>query len=90
MSQVKCEIQEPQAVRPNEGLFFMNVELSLMASPYIEPGRASNLSTHIQRLLDKCLYDSKAIDLESLCIVAEDKVWAIKIDVHVLNHDGNK
>lgn len=88
LTQVTCEIQEPKATKPNEGLLFINVELSSMASANFEQGRSSNLSVHINRLLEKCIKDSRAVDLESLCIVAEDKVWVLRVDVNILNHDG--
>ena len=29
------------------------------------------------------------MDLESLCIVSESVVWKIKLDITVLNHEGN-
>ncbi|KAK6637647.1 hypothetical protein RUM44_008069 [Polyplax serrata] len=89
LTQVTCEIQEPKATKPNEGLLFINVELSSMASANFEQGRSSNLSVHINRLLEKCIKDSRAVDLESLCIVAEDKVWVLRVDVNILNHDGS-
>ncbi|MEM5804571.1 MAG: RNA-binding protein, partial [Candidatus Aenigmatarchaeota archaeon] len=31
----------------------------------------------------------KAIDMEKLCIKPNEKVWAVHIDIHVLDHDGN-
>ena len=27
--------------------------------------------------------------MESLCVVSEEKVWCIRLDLRVLNHDGN-
>ena len=27
--------------------------------------------------------------MESLCVVSEEKVWCIRLDLKVLNHDGN-
>lgn len=59
-----------------------------MAASHFEAGRNSELSVHINRLLDKCIKVSKAVDLESLCIVAEEKVWVLRVDINVLNHDG--
>ena len=43
----------------------------------------------ITRLLERNLKESRAIDTESLCIVSEEKVWAIRLDIKVLNHEGN-
>lgn len=33
--------------------------------------------------------DSRCVDLESLCILVEEKAWEVRVDVHILNHDGN-
>lgn len=60
-----------------------------MAAPHFEPGRQSDLSVQLNRLLEKCVKDSKAVDLESLCIKTNEKVWALRVDVNVLNHEGN-
>ena len=31
----------------------------------------------------------KAVDCESLCIVAGEKVWSVRVNIHVLDHSGN-
>jgi exosome complex component RRP45 len=74
LAQVSCEVQQPKATRPNEGLLFLNIELSPMGSPDFEVGRQSELAVQLNRLLEKCIKDSQCVDLESLCIVAEEKV----------------
>ncbi|KAK5644296.1 hypothetical protein RI129_008141 [Pyrocoelia pectoralis] len=43
----------------------------------------------MNRILEKCIKDSRAIDLESLCIKINEKVWAFRVDINVLNHEGN-
>ncbi|KAJ8867135.1 hypothetical protein PR048_032999 [Dryococelus australis] len=89
LAQVSCEVMVPKATRPNEGLLHINVELSPMGAPSFEIGRGSELAVQLNRLLEKCIKDSKCVDLESLCIIAEDKVWNLRIDIHVLNHEGS-
>lgn len=107
LAQVSCEIQQPKSSRPNEGLININVELSPMGAPQFEPGRQSELSVHLNRMLEKCLKDSKAVDLESLCIKLYEKVyfklrwkklllnivllqvWALRLDINILNNEGN-
>ncbi|XP_040000842.1 exosome complex component RRP45 [Xiphias gladius] len=89
MAQVSCELVAPKENRPNEGIMFFNIELSPMASPAFEQGRQSELSVKLNRQLERCLRNSKCIDTESLCVVSGEKVWQIRVDVHVLNHDGN-
>ncbi|XP_052793293.1 exosome complex component RRP45-like isoform X2 [Mya arenaria] len=89
MTQVSCQVVEPKQARPADGILFINVELSPMACPSFEPGRLSDFGVEINRLLERCLKESRCIDTESLCIVAGEKVWELRADVHVLNHDGN-
>lgn len=89
MAQVSCELVAPKDNRPNEGIMFFNIELSPMASPAFEQGRQSELSVKLNRQLERCLRNSKCIDTESLCVVSGEKVWQIRVDVHMLNHDGN-
>ncbi|CAK6969820.1 exosome complex component RRP45 [Scomber scombrus] len=89
MAQVSCEIVTPKENRPNEGIMFFNIELSPMASPAFEQGRQSELSVNLNRQLERCLRNSKCIDTESLCVVSGEKVWQIRVDIHMLNHDGN-
>ncbi|XP_036372727.1 exosome complex component RRP45 isoform X1 [Megalops cyprinoides] len=89
LAQVSCELVAPKENRPTEGIIFFNLELSPMASPAFELGRQSELLVKLNRLLERCLRNSKCIDTESLCVVSGEKVWQIRVDVHVLNHDGN-
>ncbi|XP_074651110.1 exosome complex component RRP45-like [Tubulanus polymorphus] len=89
LAQVSCEIAEPKPMRPNEGLLYVNVELSPMASPGFEAGRLSDQGVEMNRLIERCLKESRCVDLESLCIVSKEKAWAIRLDIHILNHDGN-
>ncbi|XP_031140434.1 exosome complex component RRP45 [Sander lucioperca] len=89
MAQVSGELVTPKENRPNEGIMFFNIELSPMASPAFEAGRQSELSVKLNRQLERCLRNSKCLDTESLCVVSGEKVWQIRVDVHMLNHDGN-
>lgn len=89
VAQVTCNVTEPKAVRPNEGLLFINVELGAMASINYDSKRVSENSIQLNRILERTFKDSRCVDLESLCILAEEKVWNIRVDINVLNHDGN-
>ncbi|XP_077381598.1 exosome complex component RRP45 [Festucalex cinctus] len=89
MAQVSCELVAPKDNRPNEGIMFFSIELSPMASPTFEHGRQSELLVKLNRQLERCFRNSKCIDTESLCVVSGEKVWQIRVDVHMLNHDGN-
>ncbi|XP_027059880.1 exosome complex component RRP45-like [Pocillopora damicornis] len=89
LAQVSCEVVQPKPNRPTEGQLFLNVELSPMASPAFESGRMTEFGTELNRFMERCYVESRAIDVESLCIVAGEKVWSIRVDVHVLDNGGN-
>lgn len=89
LAQVSCEVVQPKSSRPSEGILNINLELNPMAAPHFEAGRQSELSVQLNRLLEKCIKDSKTVDLESLCIKVNEKVWSFRVDINVLNHEGN-
>ncbi|KAK7605301.1 hypothetical protein V9T40_007159 [Parthenolecanium corni] len=89
LAQVSCDIQPPKASKPNDGLLYVHVEMSPMAALHFESGRQSDISVQVNRLLEKCLKESKCVDLEALCIVSDEKVWNIRIDLNVMNFEGN-
>lgn len=89
LAQVSCEVVTPRATRPNEGTLFINVEMGPMAAPHFEAGRMSEVGVQINRILERAIKDSGCVDLESLCLVADEKVWNLRVDVNVLNHEGN-
>lgn len=76
-AQVSCEIQEPKSSRPSEGILNINVELTALSAPNVELGRQSDQAILLNRMLEKCIKDSKAIDLESLCIKVGEKVYIL-------------
>lgn len=85
---VSCEISKPFEDRPFEGIFNINTEISPMASPSFESGKSSDDEILVSRLIEKAVRRSNALDLESLCIIAGEKVWRISADVNFLNYDG--
>ncbi|XP_068718992.1 exosome complex component RRP45-like isoform X1 [Montipora capricornis] len=89
LGQVSCQVAEPRPNRPTEGQLFINVELSPMASPAFEVGRSTEFSIELNRFMERFYVESRAIDVESLCIVAGEKVWSVKVDLHVLDNGGN-
>jgi len=86
---VKVETGDPFPDTPNEGILTVNAELVPLASPSFEPGPPDENSIELARVVDRGLRESKAIDLESLCIQAGKKVFVVFVDVYVLDHDGN-
>ena len=86
---VSCSVAEPRVTRPNEGILSVFVDLSPMAAPKFEVGRLTEEGVEINRTIERCLKESRCLDLESLCIVSEEKVWSVRLDIQVLNHCGN-
>jgi exosome complex component RRP45 len=43
----------------------------------------------IDRIIDRSIRESRAIDVEALCILVGRKVWSIRVDIHVLDDVGN-
>ncbi|MBS7615373.1 exosome complex protein Rrp42 [Candidatus Bathyarchaeota archaeon] len=86
---VKIDIGEPFSDRPNEGVLTTNAEFVPLASPEFEAGPPGEESMELARVVDRGIRESKAIELEKLCIIPGKKVFVIFVDVYVLNHDGN-
>eukprot|EP00040_Diaphanoeca_grandis_P004684 m.29745 g.29745 ORF g.29745 m.29745 type:complete len:349 (-) comp16153_c0_seq1:184-1230(-) len=89
IAQTSCEIVVPSPNRPSEGTIRYNVELSPMAAPSFDVGRPSPKAIEIQRIVERVLKDSRAVETESLCIVSGEKVWAVRVDIHIVDHCGN-
>ncbi|MEM2587435.1 MAG: exosome complex protein Rrp42 [Candidatus Bathyarchaeia archaeon] len=86
---IKVELGEPFSDRPNEGAFTVNSEFVPLASPEFEPGPPNEDAIELARIVDRGIRESRAIDLEKLCLIPGKKVYVIFIDIYVLNHDGN-
>lgn len=79
----------PYPDRPFDGVFNIVTELGPMASPAFEVNRPSEIEVLLSRTLEKTIRRSGALDVESLCLVAGQKCWSVRVDLHVLSHDGN-
>ncbi|KXJ97500.1 ribosomal protein S5 domain 2-type protein [Microdochium bolleyi] len=89
LAKVSAEVTVPYTDRPFDGIFTISTELSPMASPAFEVNRPTETEVLLSRLLEKTIRRSNALDTESLCLVAGQKCWSVRADLHVLSHDGN-
>ncbi|XVF30481.1 hypothetical protein REPUB_Repub16aG0061700 [Reevesia pubescens] len=89
MGIVTAKLVQPYQDRPNEGTLSIYTEFSPMADPSFEMGRPGESAVELGRVIDRGLRESRAVDTESLCIVAGKLVWAIRIDLHILDNGGN-
>jgi exosome complex component RRP42 len=86
---VKIETGTPFPDTPNKGVLTTNVELVPLASPHFETGPPRENAVELARVVDRGIRESKALDLEKLCIVSGKKVFIIFVDIYVLDYDGN-
>ena len=86
---VKIETGAPFSDQPDKGVLVVNAELVPLASPTFEPGPPGENAMELARVVDRGIRESKAIDLEKLCLVPGKKVFIVFVDVYILNHDGN-
>ncbi|XP_076937941.1 exosome complex component RRP45A-like isoform X1 [Bidens hawaiensis] len=86
---VTGQLTQPYRDRPNEGSFAIYTEFSPMADPSFEPGRPGETAIELGRIIDRGLRESRAVDTESLCVIAGKLVWSIRIDLHIIDNGGN-
>lgn len=86
---VTAVVVEPAPERPSEGTLSFVVHLGTLASPAFEAGRGRSRAAELARLLERQIRDSRAIDVEALCIAPGERVWQLRCDVHVLDDQGN-
>ena len=86
---VKIGTGKPFPDTPDTGVLTVNAELVPLASPYFEPGPPGEDAVELARVVDRGIRESKAIDLEKLCVKSGKLVFVVFVDVYVLNHNGN-
>lgn len=89
MAGVKLEVMKPYPDAPDKGSLMVNVELYPISSPEFESGPPSMDAIEYARVTDRCIRESKMIDVEALCIEKGEKAWMLVIDVVTLNEGGN-
>ncbi|GMH00028.1 hypothetical protein Nepgr_001867 [Nepenthes gracilis] len=89
MGVVTAQLAQPYQDRPNEGTLSIYTEFSPMADPSFEAGRPGESAVELGRIIDRGLRESRAVDTESLCVLSGKLVWAIRIDLHILDNGGN-
>ncbi len=85
MAVVSAEIVAPYPDRQLEGILTISTDFGASSSA---DGKQSHDDVMISRTIEKSIRRSNAIDTESLCIVAGEKVWSVRADIHLLDDDG--
>ena len=93
---VSASMATPYTDRPHEGFLEMHCNFLPMAHKNFESllgfgckTFGNDVSREITRLLEKTIAKAKAINTESLCIKIGEAVWRVRLDLHILHHDGN-
>jgi exosome complex component RRP42 len=86
---VKIQLEKPYPDTPNRGNFMTSAELNPIASPNFEPGPPRIEAIELARVTDRALRESGIMDFEALAVVPGEKVWAVFVDLHILDYDGN-
>ncbi|KAK6439170.1 3'-5'-exoribonuclease [Oleoguttula sp. CCFEE 5521] len=89
LAKISADVVKSSEDRKFDGIFTISTELSPLASPAFEVGRQDQTEMLLSRILEKTIRRSGALDTESLCIIAGQKCFHIRADIHVLDHDGN-
>lgn len=86
---ISTDLDSPYPDAPNSGMLITNVELTPMAAPHYEPGPPGDEATELARVVDRGIRESGVIDLSDLVIEEGESCYAVFIDIHVLDYDGN-
>lgn len=86
---VKLNLGEPFSDTPEQGILIVNAEFNPLASPDFEPGPPGEDAIELARIVDRGIRESECIELNKLCIKPGEKVWAVFVDIDIINHQGN-
>ncbi|PWZ01027.1 putative RRP45-exosome complex exonuclease [Testicularia cyperi] len=89
---IRATLIPPRPDRPYEGFLQITTDISPMAGTEYDSsgGQASARNREIlfDRLVEKAVRRTEAVDREALCVVAGEQVWNIHLTVHLLADQG--
>lgn len=86
---VKVSLGTPFPDTPDKGLLVVSAEVLPLASPYAEPGPPDESTIELARVTDRGVRESAMIDVGKLVLKEGKWVYAVFVDVSILNVDGN-
>jgi exosome complex component RRP42 len=86
---VKVNLGTPFPDTPDKGLLVVSAEILPLASPYAEPGPPDENTIELARVTDRGVRESGMIDVSKLVLVEGKFVYAVFVDVSIINVDGN-
>lgn len=86
----------PRPDRPLEGVLSFYAETAPSASRAADAagrppggGASGGGGAELARVLERAVRDSRAVDVEALCVLPGAAVWCVRVDVRVLEGGGN-
>jgi exosome complex component RRP45 len=92
ITQSSLKIVTPKEGRPNEGELRFNIEFSSLAhsAEFNQQGNTlAEMRIELQNFIEKVVKSSRVTDKEGLCISQGKLVWALAVDLQLINDDGN-
>lgn len=74
---------------PDKGVLMVGAEVLPLAASYVEAGPPDEKAIELARVVDRGIRESEMIDVGNLVIKEGKFVYAVFVDVNVLNVDGN-
>lgn len=84
---IDAQIVRPSSSNSSEGILRFQINMSPLVTSSTEFPEDTEII--LSRVLERGLRWSEAVDLEGLCIVAGEKVWELKVNLTVMDYDGN-
>jgi exosome complex component RRP45 len=79
LAEVSGELVQPKPDRPSEGIIAFAVDFSPLASETFQAGRPPAAAVELGRVVERAVRDSHALDVEALCVIHGERVWAIQV-----------
>ncbi|EZG89047.1 3' exoribonuclease domain protein [Gregarina niphandrodes] len=87
LARIQASQVMPWPDRPNEGMLSFSCHYGRSTTTTV--GHRSPKGDHIAQVVDSVIKGSNAIDMNSLCILSGQRVWNLKVHIHVVVDDGN-
>jgi len=83
MAVVSHEMTKPYIDKPAQGF------LTFQAHAKMNMTTDKELEDRLTIMLERSIKESRALDVECLCVLSGEKVWSLRVDVIVLDNFGN-
>lgn len=94
VASVNATLVPPRADRPYEGLLQITTDITPMAGMEYDAGGVAGVNESrerealFDRMIDRAVRHTDAIDREALCVIAGKKVWCVTLTLHLVSDEG--